>query len=205
MLVAPALVVAMAVGGGLLALRDDGGSTSGDEPTTTVARDAVAVTSDAPRVASLAELVASADVVLRGEVVATERGRWFGDGTSRGARIQSRFVTLRVDEVLAGRAPGADTVLIEEEGWTEDGAPLVVDGAGPSRKGDVGVWFVADGLDPDTGAYLVVSAQGRYLVEGDGDGAALRGADLDDPLVAEVEAGTLDDLVDDVRAVDPGP
>ncbi len=32
--------------------------------------------------------------------------------------------------MVAGVAPPTAMVLVEEEGWLEDGAPLVVDGAG---------------------------------------------------------------------------
>jgi hypothetical protein len=172
--------------------------------------DAVEVASDAPRFASLDELVAASDLVVRGEVTATERGRWFGDGEGT-TRIQSRLVTLRIDEVLAGEAPaettpagetsaGADRagldLLVEEEGWLEDGAPLVIDGAAPSAVGDAGVWFLVSTGDPETGAWIVVSAQGRYLVDGD----VLRGADGDDPLIAEVEGRSLDELVAELAA-----
>lgn len=108
---------------------------------------AVEVASDAPRFASLEELAAASDAAVRAEVVATERGRWFGDGAG-GTRIQSRLVTLRVTEVMAGVAPSSATLLLEEEGWLEDGAPLVVDGAAPSQVGDDGIWFVLDGTDP---------------------------------------------------------
>lgn len=203
MALVPALVVALALGAVVVSLRSDPGAdpaTSGSASTTTSpgdADDAVAVTSDAVRVASLEELIGAADLVVRAEVVATERGRWFGDGGD-GARIQSRLVTLRVDDVLAGPAPGAPSILVEEEGWTEDGAPLVVDGAPPSRVGDDGVWFLLDGGDPDLGAYVVVSAQGRYLVAG--DGGSLQGADLDDGLVDELSTLTVDELATAVRA-----
>ncbi|HXH57593.1 hypothetical protein [Iamia sp.] len=159
---------------------------------------AVEVASDAPRFASLEELAAASDAVVRAEVVATERGRWFGDGAG-GTRIQSRLVTLRVTEVMAGVAPSSATLLLEEEGWLEDGAPLVVDGAAPSQVGDDGIWFVLDGTDPEVGAYVIVNAQGRYLIAG--DGRTLSGAAGDDPLVARLTAMTVDELTADLRAV----
>lgn len=197
-----AVVVAVAVGVATLGAEPDraGGRDGGSSAVTTTPPDAVAVTSDAIRVGTLDELLDTADLVVRGEVVATERGRWFGDGTG-GPRIQSRLVTLRVGEVLAGVAPAAPSLLVEEEGWTEDGAPLVVDGLAPSREGDVGTWFLLDGGDPELGAYVVVSAQGRYLEDGDG---TLRGADLDDDLVADLAGRTPDELAEAVRAADRG-
>lgn len=196
----PVLVGLVAVGAVVVAgtRADDHGRDrdAATSPLAGVDPDAVAISSDAPRLATLDQLTAAADVVVRGEVVATERGRWFGAGEGRGSRLQSRFVTLRVDDVLAGSPPAAGTVLLEEEGWLEDGAPVVVDGAAPSRTGDRGIWFLVDGGDPDVGAYVVVSAQGRYLDGGGGDAVGAAG---DDPLVAELSARSLDDLAADLR------
>ena len=164
-------------------------------PVGEVPADAVAISSDATPAATLEDLLAAADVVVRGEVVATERGRWFGGAGS--ARLQSRFVTLRVDDVLAGDDPGAPSVLLEEEGWLEDGSPVVVDGAAPSRVGDAGIWFLADGGDAEVGALVVVGAQGRYLDDGDG---GLVGAAGGDPLVVDLASGSPDALADRIRA-----
>ncbi len=198
----PAAAVVAAIVVAFLALGDadhdpDGAGASGTASSASLPADAVAVSSDAPAADSLAELVDGADLVVRAEVVATERGRWFGDGGD-GARIQSRLVTLRVTDVLAGRAPAAPTLLVEEEGWLEDGAPLVVDGAAPSRVGDEGVWFLVDGGDPELGAYVVVGVQGRYLVAGpDGE---LDGAAGGDPLVRRLAALTVEELAKAVGA-----
>ena len=164
--------------GALVLTRDDERPTTA--PTTTAEPQPVAVTSDAPRVATLAELVASADVVLRGEVTSTERGRLFGE-PGAGA-VESRLVTLRVAEVLAGAAPPETSIVVEEEGWLEDGTPIVVDGAAPSQVGDDAIWFLdAVGTD-DLPVYVAVSAQGRYLVADDD----LVGATGDDPLIDEL-------------------
>lgn len=142
----------------------------------------VAVTSDAPTFASLLELMEASDVVVRATVVGAEHGRWFGDGQD-GTRVQSRLVTLRIDDTMAGPAPPSDTILVEEEGWLDDGTPIAVDGAAPSRVGDDGLWFLADGGDPELGAYVVINAQGRYLVNADD---SLTGADGPDPLIARL-------------------
>jgi hypothetical protein len=161
----------------------------------------VAVSSDAPRFATLADLLDASDVVVSGEVVATERGRPFGE--PGGTAIVSRLVTLRVDEVLAGTAPaGAPNLLIEEEGWLDDGPPLVVDGAAPSEVGDRGIWFLVDAGDPELPVHVVVNAEGRYLLD---DAGALVGADGDDPLIAEIEALTPDALAARVADVVVAP
>ncbi|MCB0963980.1 MAG: hypothetical protein KDA98_11880 [Acidimicrobiales bacterium] len=212
------LAVAAAVVAGAVVAARSGGPGGGASATDATEPAPVEVTSDAPRFATLAALVEAADAVVVGEVVAVEPGRWFGDDST--GRLRSRLVTLAVDEVVAGSGPDDDAVLVEEEGWTADGAPLVVDGAAPSAVGDRGVWFLVDGGDPTTGAWITVGAQGRYLLArpGTGDAAspgtsgaaspgtadagdrALVGAAGDDPLVAELAGETLETLVARIRA-----
>src|SRR3546814_20628748 len=149
----------------------------GDESSGAGGPEPVDVTSDAPRQATLEDLVTAADVVLTGEVVGTDGGRIFGDPDSDAA-IESRLVTLEVAEVLVGSPvadlAGGDTVLVEEEGWTLDGAPLVVDGLAPSAVGASGFWFLQQVEAPTGPAYAVGSAQGRHPVDPAGP---LHGAD----------------------------
>ena len=155
----------------------------------------VAVTSNAPRLATLDELVAASDLVVRGTVASTEHGRAFGE--PGGERIESRLVTLGVSEVLAGDPSAEGTLVVEEEGWLEDGAPLVVDGAPPSARGDDGIWFLVEVGDADAPVYVVVSAQGRYLVDGD----TLRGAAGDDPLIDELTDLSVEELTARIGAL----
>ncbi len=144
----------------------------------------VEVTSDAPRLTSLADLLELSDLVVRADVTGTDRGRVFADSGGSGA-IESRVVHLRVTSVLRGTGARADDrLLVEEEGWTAEGAPLVVDGLAPSAMGDDAVWFLIRVGDDEEARYVVVSAEGRYLVRGD----RLVGAAGHDPLVAELAA-----------------
>jgi hypothetical protein len=206
----PLAAVALAIGAAVVvgAGGDRGGGNGGGPSDATASatgdEELVEVSSDAPRHADLDELVAAADLVVRGEVEGTERGRAFGQ--PGGTTIVSRLVTLRVDEVLAGAAPRAGTVIVEEEGWLDDGRALVVDGAAPSAEGDTGVWFLVEVDDPDLPAYTTIGAEGRYLVAGDrgerGEGA-LVGADGDDPLIAELAGRGLDGLAAAVRRAAP--
>jgi hypothetical protein len=192
----PVVLVVVAVIGTVALARDPAEPPPAPTTTTAPAPDPVAVDSDAPSYASLDELLAASDVVVRARVTDTERGRWFGDG-SQSARIQSRLVTLQVEDVLKGDAPAgaAGSLLVEEEGWLEDGSPLVVDGASPSAEGDDGIWFLVDPGDDTTDALITVNAQGRYLV----DGTHLSGAAGDDPLVAELSALSEDELAARIR------
>lgn len=190
----PVAAVAVAVGAGLVTSRQDDGT--GPPPPAPPEEELVEVSSDAPVLATLPELVAAADVVVRGEVEATERGRPFGDPGQ--ATITSRLVTLHVDEVLTGEAPPTGTVLVEEEGWLDDGRALVIDGARPSRVGDSGVWFLVAVDDPDLPVYLVPSAQGRYLVD-DAAATELTGADGDDPLIDRLTSLGLPALIAEIR------
>jgi hypothetical protein len=189
-LVGPVSAVVVALVAGVLLTRPDDGEA-------TAAPDPVAVSSDAPRLGSLEELVAASDLVVRAEVVATEPGRVFGE--PGGTAVESRLVTLEVGEVLSGTAPRDDTVLVEEEGWLDDGTPLIVDGAAPSRTGDDGIWFLVDVGDPDAPVHVVVSAQGRYLVDGDG----LVGAAGDDRLIAALARLSVDELAARIAALPP--
>jgi hypothetical protein len=167
----------------------------------------VAITSSAPRYGTLPHLVAASGLIVEAEVVDSTPGRWFGEPSTGGGRgrILSRLVTLRVTRVLAGPSPEGFEVLVEEEGWSEDGAPLVVDGLGAAAVGDRGYWFLMAGGDADVGAYLVVNFQGRYLVRGGRlEGAtpdpAAESRDYGFDLVAQVEAMSPDELVAAVAA-----
>lgn len=188
----------LALGGGALALRQPSHATPAEraEPVATGPAP-LAAASDAPRFPSLEQLTDAADVVVRAEVTHAERGRWFGGGAG-GPRVQSRILTLQVSDVLAGTAPDVANLLVEEEGWLDDGAPLAVDGLAPSKDADDGIWFLVAGGDPDLGAYLVVGGQGRYLVAADGD--SLSGAKGTDPLVDRLAGLGAESLSDRLRS-----
>jgi hypothetical protein len=194
----PVVVLVIAIGSVLVARAagDEGAADASRAPDTAAPpADAVEIEASGPRFGDLDELIAASDLIVRGRTVATERGRWFGDGVE-GPRLQSRLVTIEVDQVLAGTAEAGERILVEEEGWLEDGAAVIVAGAAPSQAGDRAIWFLADAGDPTTDVWIVVNEQGRYL-EVDG---ALAGADTEDPLIAALEARTPDALADAIAA-----
>ena len=147
-----------------------------------------------PRFSRLADLVAGSDLIVTGQVESTERGRLVGDPNEGG--VVSRFVTVRIDDVLKG-APGERlaNVVIEEEGWLSDGTAIAVNGLAPCAEEDTGVWFL-DRIDTGDGpTYVVVNEQGRYLHR---DGHTV-GADTNDALITKIEGRPLPATVAAVR------
>jgi hypothetical protein len=196
-------VVALAVAGILAAVLvagggsdDVGGEADADATSTTATPTPVEIESDSPTYATLDELLAATDLVVRARVTSTERGRVFGEPGEETA-LESRLVALEVTEVLRGAEPPAE-FLVEEEGWLLDGSPLIVDGLVPSAEGDDAIWLL---VDPSTDTqeptpFVTVNAQGRYLVVDD----TLIGADGTDPLVGELAALGPDGLEEAIRA-----
>jgi hypothetical protein len=186
-------VAALAVAGVLAVVLVAGGG-SDDPPeaatTTSTTPEPVRIESDSPTYATLEELLAATDLVVRARVTSTEPGRTFGEPGEETA-LESRLVALEVTETLRGAEPPAE-ILVEEEGWLLDGSPLIVDGLVPSATGDDAIWFLVDpSEDPqEPTPFVTTNAQGRYLVDGD----ALVGADGTDPLVSRIEAMTPDEL-----------
>jgi hypothetical protein len=143
-----ALVVALIVGSASddADLGEDVGGAGSSEVVDLEAVDAVSVS-------SVADMVASSECVLRGEVVHTERGRALsGD-------LVSRLVQVRVDDALAGECP-TGTVVVEEEGWLPDGTEVTVEGWPGSREGDEGVWFLVSGRSDELPYAATVVAAG---------------------------------------------
>ena len=149
---------------------------------------------------TLDELVDASDLVVVGQVIATEPGRLVGDPRSGG--VVSRLVTLHVEDVLWD----PQTQRCRHGG--DRGGRLVarrhrhaVNGLAASRSGYRGVWFL-DRIDGETMTYLVTNEQGRYLDAGSGSA----GADRTDPLIEQLERRSVDELARSVLAVHPdGP
>lgn len=182
LVVAAVLAVVLVAGGGGSSSGEDAGE--GEADATTSTPPPVDISSDSPTYATLDELLAATDLVVRARVTSTERGRVFGEPGEETA-LESRLVALEVTEVLRGPEPPPE-ILVEEEGWLLDGSPLIVDGLVPSATGDDAIWFLVDPSDDPQEAtpFVTTNAQGRYIVVDD----QLIGPDGDDPLVARIES-----------------
>lgn len=145
--------------------------------------------------ATLDDMVAASDAVVVAEVVATERGRLVGDPAGGG--LVSRIVTLRVDRVVLDRGAGTaaaigSSVIVEEEGWLPDGAPVIVNGVAASEVGDVGVWFLDRLDDAELPTFLTINSQGRFLRSANGSTV---GGDQRDGLVLDLQSQGFDELI----------
>lgn len=183
------MIVGIAVAVGAVALLSDDGSSPGEPSPQGAPADTslLAVDASGPVYSSLGELVDASELIVRGRVVATSRGRMVG---SQNAAIESRLVTVEVDDVLRGTGD-TPTLLVEEEGWLNDGTPIAVNGLAPSIDGLDAVWFLVPIPDPELPGYLVVNHQGRYAVGPDG---TLTGAAVEDAVIDQVEHLSVADL-----------
>lgn len=111
--------------------------------------------------AAPADLAAASDLVLRGKVTDTGKGRTHMAG--QGDEYTSRFVMLKIIEVLKGTSTAGATIRLQEEGWDQNGVGYVVNGFQWSKVGDEGYYF----LSPlSGGTWGVRGSHGRILVAG---------------------------------------
>jgi hypothetical protein len=155
---------------------------------------------------SLAEMARSADAVVRGQVVAVEPGRIFGEPT--GTQLHYAAATIRVEEVLAGGLPSrdADRVTLEiplfdgphQIAGLQDGLPWAetvfflrskaesARDAGMSREAQLA----------ETGYYRLVTMRALLVNE---EGSAVPMTDSPD-FLAELEGIDFEEVVDTIRS-----
>lgn len=141
-----ALVVAVAAGGFAWWLVDDGESVP--EPIDLVATEA--------EFASIVELAAASDLIVRGEVVGESAGRTLTDPAQPDAGIVTGLAQLRVVEAV-GDVP--DDIVVEQEVALLDGTSVTVNGAAPLAVGDDGIAFLVDGARADQPFSALISTQ----------------------------------------------
>ena len=115
---------------------------------------------------TLAEMVATSDAVILGQVTSVEPGRTVADG-----QLQFRSVYVKVEETLYGSVP--NEVVLEEEGWVlEPGEGMVPTEPalrdGESAPGDYGFFVVSLKKDSpaDQAFYRLINSQGLFLARG---------------------------------------
>jgi hypothetical protein len=152
----------------------------------------------AVRYDSIGELVASADAVVVGQVIAIDRGRVLDH---QDVVYTFMNVRLAVEQVWAGRLP-AGAFTIERfgweraarrpgwRGWFDDTSEREWRVAGELRlkQSHRGVFFLA--LSNDAPGWYVLAPEGLYLI----DGAEVVDTDRPGPLVPAVEAMTVAEL-----------
>ena len=108
-LVALPVVAAVALGG-FVALGDRSGGSPGGSSGEAGETPLPVAAASIYEFEDLGEMVEASELVVRGHVVTTARGRVVGEGESA---VISRLITLQIDEVLAGTAaaPTVPTVL----------------------------------------------------------------------------------------------
>jgi hypothetical protein len=139
------------------------------------------------RYASLAELTHAADAVVRARVVATERGRAFGD--PNGFRLHYASLTLQVDELIAGSL-AADVATLELPLW--DGPDSLPSIEASLPQGEV-VLFLRGKTD---GPFYRLVTNDAAVVEA-GGWAAVSGRP--DSSLAELDGDAFADAVSEIR------
>jgi hypothetical protein len=170
----PIAAIAVAVGwGGWMLVDDD------NDP-----RPPVDIASAAASMASLADLVASASMVVEGEVVDVEDGRTITASSDPTTGIRSQLVHIDVARSwLASR----DVVVVEQEASLLDGTPITVDGQEPLQVGDRGVFLLVDGHSDEFPYSALVDARAVFLL-GAADRIAAGGTVFDGRDISDLRA-----------------
>jgi len=138
---------------------------------------------------NLREMVVESTAVVVGRVDQVRSGRT--QGASHDA-IGFKEYVLHVEDVLKGSVEG-DSLLLEEEAWSDTGAALIVNNVAPTQRGDRGIYFIS--TKETRPYYALVNSQGRYLEVG----GKLRGSNHEDRLVQELQRMSPAELARAVR------
>ncbi|WP_424342799.1 hypothetical protein [Ilumatobacter sp.] len=144
----------------------------GDETTAPSTPAAVDIAATGPRFDSLDELVAAADLIVEGRIVAVDAGRVITDPSDPTAGFSTALFQLDVTRSFRGgaRAP----LIVEQEAALLDGAPITVNGLTANEVGDTGFWFLVRGSADAFPYVALVNEQARILVD---DAGRISGAD----------------------------
>lgn len=135
---------------------------------------------------SLKEMVAASTAVVEASVAGVQPGEVAA--VEDEATIQYMDVTLKLDQVFAGAGiTSGDTVTIQELPTIE--LPLTPDGSH-------GFFFLT--RDNDTGSYLIINPEGRFLV--DGSGSITSSETEPDEWIAAIEKETTEQFRQDIES-----
>ena len=155
----------------------------------------------------LATMTVTSDAVIEATVTETRPGRTITE--PNGSYLQFREAVLQIDAVRFVHAETRavveswDKIVLEEPGW-DTGTPMMINGVSPVNEGERGFFFLTikksgtptgEGTSPVYFEY--VSSQGRYL----DFGGTLRGANLEDPLVQQVQTMSPQALREEIERI----
>lgn len=181
-------LVALALTGGCAATgaepaSDDGQALDLEQP------ERLAFASEVSYFEDLATMLASSDAVVVGEVTDVRAGRVVGEADFS---IRFREVDVRVEHDERDRFAAGDTVLVEQEGWSEDvtgdESSYAYEGQGWLQEGTKVLLFLVDKGGPEAGRYRAISSQGLYEIAGDVVAPVPAPEASHAPLVAEIAA-----------------
>ncbi len=146
---------------------------------------------------NVAEMAATADLVVHGTVTCVEKGHALGTGDVESSPESVVDVTVKVDAVLKGPAD-IESLVIDEEGYDRDGDPFQIVDSPWSRVGDTGYYFLSDPNGKPEGRplghFITIDPAGRILIE---SGRVVSFADT--PLGAQLVAMTPGEMASHVE------
>lgn len=149
----------------------------------------VSIVADGPRFATLEELVAASDLVVRATVTRVDEGRRITDPADPNSGIRTQLAAVTVDDVLVGTQDG--TLLVEQEAALLDRTPVRVNGVDPLRVGDRGLMFLVRGTSDEFPYTALVNEQGWLPIVAD----RLAPLDPDDPVWTDVGGRSVEQLL----------
>jgi hypothetical protein len=118
----------------------------------------------------VASMTATSNLVVYGDVVSVDQGRLTGgedDGAAVGGEIRLRSVTITVYSVLHNpkNLLVPPSIILEEEGWDDEGRGYITNNVAWSQVGDSGYFFLRKSVGANT--YRLTSSDGRALIVND--------------------------------------
>lgn len=151
----------------------------------------------------VAQMTATADLVVKGTVTDTSTGRTHG--ADSGAPTTTRQIHLQVDEVIYQADPTdalPSEVLVGEGYWDDAGTGYAIEGMPWSDVGDTGYFFLSSPeSEADTEAYGYLGPSARVMITDDGFDISGDGLESDPwaatPLTASADMASVEEVIAD--------